>query len=57
MLLEVRAHNRNKKDLISYYIQDRLQKGLETYYKSISASLDSLKKYDEKNVLKKLTKK
>lgn len=33
MLNDVKSHQRNKEDLLSYYVQTRLDKSVEIYYK------------------------
>lgn len=58
MLSDVKNHNRDKSTLLTYYIQERLQKSLKSYYKILAESLEGLNTYtNEKKILKQLVKK
>ena len=52
MLKDIEKYKRCKKDLMEYYIQERLSKSLETYYKQLSYSLEYLISKDNLKVLK-----
>lgn len=56
MLDDVKAHQRNKNELLSHYVQIRLDNSIQTYYKQLLSSYTTLTGYDELNVLKKLAK-
>ena len=56
MLSNIKNHQRNPDQLFEYYVQKRLDKSLQTYYKQLMSSFSSLSSYDEKNVLKQLVK-
>jgi len=43
ILEDLNKHHRKKSDLLSYYINKRLDKSLETYYKELSYSVNYLK--------------
>ena len=46
---ELNGFKRNKKELIIYYINERLNKSLETYYRTL---VDSVKYAEKQNELK-----
>lgn len=56
MLKDVKEHQRDQNSLLAHYVQLRLNRSLEAYYKSLMDSFSSLSTFDEMKVLKKLTK-
>lgn len=52
MLKDISKHKRNRDNLLEYYIQERLNKSLETYYIQLSHSLEYLINKDSFRVLK-----
>lgn len=57
MLEDIKKRNRPKEDLLPYYIQKRLDKSIQTYYKQLLSSCDFLSNIsDESKVIKKLAK-
>lgn len=42
MLKEIQAHKRNKEDLLPMYVQERINKQIQTYYKQIMDSYSIL---------------
>lgn len=56
MLADVKAHQRDQTHLLARYVEKRLDASLTTYYKQLTESVKSLSHFDEKHVLKKLTK-
>ena len=57
MLEKIKQHQRLKADLLTFYIEKRLNKSLSTYYSQLIGSVEALESYDERNVLKSLIKK
>ena len=53
ILNDLSNYHRNKKELLIYYINQRLNKSLETYYKDLSSSYNYLSSKDTINVAKK----
>lgn len=51
---ELSKYERNKEELLTLYINERLNKSLQTYYKEITNSFNYLKYKDGKNVLNKI---
>ena len=51
---ELNIFKRNKKDLIIYYINKRLNKSLETYYKTLVNSVKYAEKQNELKLLRNL---
>ena len=56
MLDELSKHKRDKRYLTQIFIQDRLNKSIETYYEDLTRSYNSLKHKNELHVLRKLNK-
>lgn len=56
MLEELSEHKRDKRYLTQIFIQDRLNKSIETYYDDLTRSYNSLKMKNELHVLRKLNK-
>lgn len=54
MLKDLSLYHRNKNDLKILYINERLNKSLETYYKELSSSLDYLSNRNQENLAKKV---
>ena len=54
VLYELQKYKRDKKTLLSVYIQDRLNKSLLTYYKQLTSSIRYYDRKDELRILKKL---
>ena len=54
MLKDLSLYHRNKSDLKILYINERLNKSLETYYKELSSSLDYLSNRNQENLAKKV---
>lgn len=54
MLKDLGLYHRNKNDLKILYINERLNKSLETYYKELSSSLDYLSNRNQENLAKKV---
>ena len=42
MLNDLNKHKRKKEELLSYFIEYRLNKSIQTYYKQLSKSVDHL---------------
>lgn len=57
IIKELSSYKRNKNDLLAQYINERLNKSLQTYYKELIDSFDHLKYKDSSNILKKLNRK
>lgn len=57
IIKELSFYKRNKNDLLAQYINERLNKSLQTYYKELIDSFDYLKYKDSSNILKKLNRK
>lgn len=53
ILDDLSRYHRNKHKLLAYYINERLNKSLETYYKDLSSSYNYLSSKDTINVAKK----
>lgn len=56
MLQDIELHNRSKDQLLTYYIQKRLDKSLKSYYQDLTNSYNGLITHNEINVLNKLNK-
>ena len=56
MLAELSEHKRDKRYLTQIFIQDRLNKSVQTYYEDVTKSYESLKCKNEVHILRKLTK-
>lgn len=56
MLVDIKNHQRDKKSLLPMYISSRLDLSLKTYYSELMNNFTALSGYNEKNVLKQLTK-
>ena len=54
MLKDLSLYHRNKNDLKILYINERLNKSLEIYYKELSSSLDYLSNRNQENLAKKV---
>ena len=54
ILKDLSLYHRNKNDLKILYINERLNKSLETYYKELSSSLDYLSNRNQENLAKKV---
>lgn len=55
ILKDLNNHKRDKAMLLEMYINDRLNKSLETYYKELSDSLQYLATKSDIKILKKLS--
>ena len=57
MIKEISLHKRNKDDLLAFYVSERINKQVQSYYKQIMDSFNTLK-YQENELLiaKKLSK-
>lgn len=56
MLKDLGEHKRSKETLLRVFIENRLNKCLETYYDDITSSYESLKQKNEIHILRKLNK-
>lgn len=56
MLKDLGEHKRSKETLLKVFIENRLNKCLETYYDDITSSYESLKQKNEIHILRKLNK-
>ena len=57
MLLEMQKYKRNKEDLLPMYIQKRINKQVQSYYKQILENYNILQhQNDEPNTIKKIVK-
>ena len=56
LLEELKQYKRDKNHLMEFYIEERLNKSLEVYYKELTDSIQYLARRDELNVLKKMGK-
>lgn len=56
MLEDLSKYHRDKKVLLTYYINQRLNKSLETYYKDLSNSFEYLTNKNDFKVLKNINK-
>ena len=54
VLTDLSKYKRDKKQLLPFYIQSRLNKSLITYYKQLSNSIRYYDRKDELRILKKL---
>lgn len=54
MINDLSKHNRDKNELQLMYVEERLNKSLQSYYESLNESLSFLYHRNEKNVLKKM---
>ena len=54
MLLDLSKHKRNRDELMHYYVNMRLSKSLEVYYKELSENLDYLAGKNGLRVLRQL---
>lgn len=54
ILEDLQSYKRDKSMLLPMYIQLRLNKSLETYYKQLASSIRYCDKKDELRILKKL---
>lgn len=54
ILEDLQSYKRDKSILLPMYIQLRLNKSLETYYKQLASSIRYYDKRDELRILKKL---
>ena len=52
MLNDLSKYKRDKNSLMQMYIENRLNKSLETYYSQLNSSLESLLGSDELKVLR-----
>ena len=57
MLIDVKKHQRDVKELLPKYIEQRLDTSLQNYHKQLVNSVEALSTYDEQAVLKQLNKK
>lgn len=51
---ELNNHHRNKSELLPYYIQLRLTKSLQTYYKDLNRSTSYLLERNSYNILRRM---
>lgn len=56
MKLDLNAHKRDKKQLLEYYVQKRLDDSLKSYYEEIQKSLSNLLYKDSLKSMKKVLK-
>lgn len=56
MLADIRAHQRPKETLLEHYVEERLNKTVNIYYKSVLSSAKVLERADPLKVAKKLAK-
>ena len=56
MLSDIKAHQRDKDDLLAYYVQERLNKSLQVYYKELLDSYNMLQRFDEIKKLRQFVK-
>lgn len=56
MLNDLSKYKRDKNSLMQMYIENRLNKSLETYYSQLNSSLESLLGSDELKVLRRSNK-
>lgn len=57
MLLEIQKHKRKKEDLLPLYVQKRINKQVQSYYKQILESYNVLQhQNDEPSTVKKIAK-
>ena len=56
MLNDLSKYKRDKNSLMQIYIENRLNKSLETYYSQLNSSLESLLGSDELKVLRRSNK-
>ena len=56
MKLDLDAHKRDKKQLLEYYVQKRLDDSLKSYYEEIQKSLSNLIYKDSLKSMKKVLK-
>lgn len=56
MLKDLKDHHRSKNQLLTLYVEKRLERSLTNYYKEVTSSVTSLSGYNEQNVLQKLAK-
>ena len=56
MLADIRAHQRPKETLLAHYVEERLNKTVNIYYKSVLSSAKVLERADPLKVAKKLAK-
>ena len=56
MLNDLSKYKRDKNSLMQMYIENRLNKSLETYYSQLNSSLESLLDSDELKVLRRSNK-
>ena len=49
MLADIRAHQRPKETLLAYYVEERLNKTVNIYYKSVLSSAKVLERADPLN--------
>lgn len=56
MLLELSQYKRDKSDLMSLYISDRLDKSFSQYDKELQQSIDYLIRKHEKSLIKRMKK-
>ena len=57
MLKDLKDHHRSKNQLLTLYVEKRLEQSLSNYYNELRSSVTSLSGYNEQNVLQKLAKK
>ena len=56
MLKDLKDHHKSKNQLLTLYVEKRLERSLTNYYKELTSSVTSLSGYNEQNVLQKLAK-
>ena len=57
MLCEIQLHKRDKDTLLQFYVKERLDKGIQSYYSQLLDSYRILYDYDnEVKIIKKLNK-
>lgn len=56
IITDLNAHKRPKTQLLEYYINERLKKSLQTYYKELGESFRYLEDKDAENLSRKLNK-
>lgn len=54
MLQDLKKYNGKRKDLLVKYVNDRLDKGIHSYYEELMSSYDMLVRRDAQKVLRKM---
>lgn len=54
MLEDVKKHKRPKDELLEYYVNCRLNKSIQSYYKELLSSSDGLMTHNVENIIDKM---